>query len=361
VLVVDDMAANLVALEAALDGLPCELVTARSGEDALRQLLRGSFAAMLLDVHMPDMDGFEVARLARSNQASRDLPIIFLTAMDETEEAALRGYGSGAVDFLFKPFNPHVLRSKVQVFLDLHSSRQRLAAEIEAHRATMRELEAFSYTVSHDLRAPLRSIGGFTRILADDYRDRLDDDGHRNIERILGAVTRMNGLIDDLLGFARVTRSDLERSDVDLSSLAGEIVERLKAEDPARSADVVIAQGLKAHADRRLCAVVLENLLRNAWKFTAKRADARIELGVDEGRRSFFVRDNGAGFDPKHAAKLFGVFERLHSANEFEGTGIGLATVRRIVERHGGRVWAEARPGEGAMFGFTFESGDVTR
>jgi two-component system, sensor histidine kinase and response regulator len=356
VLMVDDVPANLVALEAALDGLDCELTPARSGNEALKHLLKGQFAVLLLDVQMPDMDGYEVAHWARSNEASREVPIIFLTAMHETEADVLRGYGSGAVDYLFKPINPHVLRSKVQIFLELHVSRQRLAEEIAAHRVTTRELEAFSYTVSHDLRAPLRSISSFTQILRDDYGDRIDETGRGYIERVLGAASRMDALINDLLELARVTQSDLLRTDVDVSKLSQEAIARLQAAEPARRVEVVVAPDLRVHADRRLCAVVLENLLGNAWKFTAKNDAARIEVGIHPGGTELFVRDNGAGFDMAHAKKLFAAFARLHSPKDFEGTGIGLATVRRIVERHGGRVRAESRVGEGATFSFTFDA-----
>jgi two-component system, sensor histidine kinase and response regulator len=354
VLMVDDVPANLIALDAALDGLDCELTAARSGNEALKHLLKGEFAVLLLDVQMPDMDGYEVAHWARSNETSRELPIIFLTALHETEEDVLRGYGSGAVDFLFKPINPHVLRSKVQIFLDLYVSRQRLAEEIAAHKVTARELEAFSYTVSHDLRAPLRSISSFTEILLEDYGDRLDETGRGHIARVLNAAGRMDALIKDLLELARVTQSDLLRGEVDISKLAAETVARLETAEPSRRVDVVIEPGLRAWADHRLCAVVLENLIGNAWKFTAKREDARIEVGRHPGSTELFVRDNGAGFDMAHAKKLFGAFARLHSTKDFEGTGIGLATVRRIVERHGGQVRAESGVGEGATFSFTF-------
>jgi signal transduction histidine kinase len=356
VLMVDDVPANLLALEAALEGLPCELVRARSGAEALKLLLQGEYAVVLLDVQMPEMDGYEVARRARGNDASRDVPIIFLTAMNQTEDNVLRGYGSGAVDLLFKPINPHVLRSKVQVFLDLYIGRQRLAQEIVAHKSTMKELEAFNYTVSHDLRAPLRSIDGFTRILAEDYAEKLDDEGKQHIARVRAAVGRMNALIEDLMALARVASSELHRSDVDVSRLAKEIVDRLAAAEPGRAVEVVIAPNLRAEADRGLCAVVLENLLGNAWKFTAKCESARIEVGGHETDGTYFIRDNGAGFDMAQAKRMFGVFQRLHSTKDFDGTGIGLATVRRIVERHGGRISADGEPGKGATFTFMFKA-----
>lgn len=355
VLIVDDVPANLVVLVAQLDGLDCELVRATSGSEALKLLHDGDYAVVLLDVQMPDIDGYQVARHARANVRTRDIPIIFLTAMVETEENMLRGYGTGAVDVLFKPANPTILRSKVQVFLELQASRARLAAEIEAHRRTMADLESFNYSVSHDLRAPLRAVEGFSRILKEEHGASLGPDGLKYLSRVLEAAHTMDRLIQDLLRLSRVLRADLTRTKVDLSALVRRAVERLEASDPKRRVDTVVEDGIIVDADAGLLAVVVDNLLGNAWKFTSKKPHARIEfgrLGVGP-RATYFVRDDGAGFDPTYSKKLFGVFQRLHSTTEFDGTGIGLATVNRIVTRHGGRVWAEGRPNEGAVFNFT--------
>ena len=282
VLIVDDVEANLVALEALLESVPCEVVRASSGNEALRQLLRRPFAVMLLDVQMPDMDGFEVARYARENSSTSDVPIIFITAMHETPENVLRGYSTGAFDFLFKPINPDVLRSKVQVFLDLHQSRKRLKDEIEAHRATLAELEAFNYSVSHDLRAPLRPLDGFSQALLDDYSDRLDERGVDYLKRIRAAAQRMGMLIEDLLELSRVSRAELRRQPVDLSNIVSSIVTELREGDPGREVEVVIAPGVQVQGDPRLLRIALENLVRNAWKFTNKRPRARLEFGVSD-------------------------------------------------------------------------------
>ena len=217
-----------------------------------------------------------------------------------------------------------------------------------------RELEAFSYSVSHDLRAPLRSIEGFSQILLEDYADRLDEEGEDYLGRVQAASRRMALLIDDLLILSRVTRSALKRETVDLSVLAREIAAELKNSQLEREAEFVIAGGLTANGDARLLRLALENLLNNAWKFTKREEKATIEFGSTTlgGReRVYFVRDNGVGFDEAYAGKLFGAFQRLHQ--EFEGTGIGLTTVQRIVRRHGGRVWAGGAVGEGATFYFT--------
>jgi signal transduction histidine kinase len=219
-----------------------------------------------------------------------------------------------------------------------------------------KELEAFSYSVSHDLRAPLRSIDGFSRILLEDYTDRLDEEGGDYLGRVRAASKHMNTLIEDLLDLSRVSRGPLRREVFDLSAVANDIVRKLERSQPERKVRFVAEEGIMAFGDANLLAVALENLLGNAWKFTSKKEVATIEFGAapyEGGDVAYYVRDDGAGFDPRYAEKLFGAFQRLHGAEDFEGTGIGLATVARIVHRHGGRVWAESQIGEGATFYFT--------
>ncbi len=229
---------------------------------------------------------------------------------------------------------------------------RRYASQLEAAN---KELEAFSYSVSHDLRAPLRSLDGFSQALLEDYHDRLDDTGRDFLQRVRAASQRMATLIDDLLSLSRVTRGELQVREVDLSALAGAAVAELQKSDPEREVSFTIAPDLVVRADPGLLRIVLQNLLANAWKFTGKRPRARVEVGAmaHDGRRAFFVRDDGAGFDMAYAAKLFGAFQRLHASDEFPGSGIGLATVQRIIHRHGGEVWAEGTPGRGATFYFT--------
>jgi PAS domain S-box-containing protein len=214
-----------------------------------------------------------------------------------------------------------------------------------------RELETFSYTVSHDLRSPLRAIDGFSRALVTDYADKLDDQAKHYFQRIRAGTQRMASLIDDLLKLARIGRIALRRSEIDISALASQVIIELQQRDPARVVDVEIADGLRAVADPALLRIVLENLLGNAWKFTVKRERATIV--VDGANGTFQVRDNGAGFDMAHADKLFVPFQRLHAVDDFEGSGIGLATVHRIIRHHGGRIWAEAELDRGATFFFT--------
>lgn len=254
-------------------------------------------------------------------------------------------------------------------FVDV-SERKRVEGELAQHRerleelvgertaqleAANKELEAFSYSVSHDLRAPLRAIDGFSQALLEDHGHDLGADARGYLDRVRTAVQRMGVLIDDLLELSRVSRAVMRIDEIDLSVMASEIVADRRAAEPQRHVEVVIAPALFALGDARLLAVAFTNLLDNAWKYTGRNPNARIEVGAEatNGERVFFVRDNGVGFDMQYADKLFGAFQRLHSERDFPGTGVGLATVARIVQRHGGRVWAEGVPGQGATFYFT--------
>ncbi len=376
ILLVDDQPANLVALEAMLHGLGQNLIQASSGREALKWLLTHEFAVVLLDVKMPEMDGFETATLIRQRDKSHHTPIIFLTAADKSQTQAVRGYAVGAVDYLVKPVVPEFVRSKVAVFVELAKKTELLrrqaellqiseqeARELAETRAELvrdlehknRELESFSYAVSHDLRAPLRRIESFGRAVQESQAERLDDAGRRYLDRMREASQQMSQLIDDVLYLARVTRTDMREQEVDLSGLVAVLLERMREAEPERQVEVKIRPGVTVTADGQLLRIAVENLLENAWKFTGKTPAARIEFGLTHmaGEPTYFVRDNGAGFDMTYANRLFGPFQRLHLATEFPGTGIGLATVQRIIHRHGGQVWAEAMLGQGATFHFT--------
>jgi signal transduction histidine kinase len=235
-----------------------------------------------------------------------------------------------------------------------HKAEEEVLRSNTELKAANKELQAFSYSVSHDLRSPLRSIDGFSLALLEDYQDKLDADGQDHLRRIRGATDRMAQLIDGMLNLARISRAAMARENVDLSSLAREIAAELQTSQPERRAAFSIPASLPATGDRVLLRVVLENLLSNAWKFTRELPNACIELGTQPNgsQRTYFVRDNGAGFDMHYAEKLFGVFQRMHRQSEFPGTGVGLATVQRIIHRHGGRIWAEAKPSQGATFYF---------
>ncbi|MGZ3455725.1 MAG: sensor histidine kinase [Polyangiales bacterium] len=245
-----------------------------------------------------------------------------------------------------------IAMENVQLFSELEARVRMRTAQLEAAN---RELEAFSYSVSHDLRAPLRTIDGYGTALEEDLGDRLDEKARGHLTRLRSASSRMNVLIDDLLGLARVGSGDMRDEAIDVSALARSIADELARQSPDRRFEIVVRDGVSARGDASLVRAVLENLLGNAFKFTARAPVAKIEVGsTQEGERAvFFVRDNGAGFDMKYAAKLFAPFQRLHSVKDFPGTGVGLATVQRIVHRHGGRIWADSKPGEGTTFFFT--------
>ena len=262
-----------------------------------------------------------------------------------------------AVDLAYEQFDED--RDLLERSLELSSqelmeANSKLRTVLDDLQHVNNELESFSYSVSHDLRAPLRGIDGFSQALLEDYADQVDAQGKDYIRRIRAGSQRMGQLIDDLLSLSQVTRSDMTHQSVDLSSLAQEIATELQQREPEREVEVVIAERVVAQGDSRLLRVTLENLLGNAWKYTRNHATARIEFGMtqNEGKATYFVRDDGAGFDMSYAENLFGAFQRMHGVAEFEGTGIGLATVQRIIHRHGGRVWAEAAVEQGATFYF---------
>jgi signal transduction histidine kinase/HAMP domain-containing protein len=247
------------------------------------------------------------------------------------------------------------VRTAIGIAFRVAESRHDTEELLRTTEAANRELEAFGYSVSHDLRRPLRAIDAFSRALVEDCAAQLPPEGHDHLRRITSGAQRMAELIDDLLALSKVTRGEFRRERVDLSAVATAILGELARNEPERRSEITIAPGVYAEADPKLMKIVLENLLGNAWKFTSKLAVAKIELGVADG--VYFVRDNGAGFEMQYAQTLFAPFQRLHTDKEFAGTGIGLATVSRIIQRHGGRIWAEAAVGEGATFRFTLPEG----
>jgi two-component system, sensor histidine kinase and response regulator len=361
ILIVDDYPENLLALEAVLEDLSQNIVRANSGEEALRQLLKQDFAVVLLDVKMPSMDGFETASLIRQRERSQFTPIIFLTGVERSEEQMRRGYELGAVDYLLKPYLPEVLRWKVTVFVDLYLKTQevkhfdeiqRLNRELEA---TNRELEAFSYTVSHDLRAPLDLVTGFAEILQTDFGYCLPEQGQDYLSRLLKNSQRMGQLIEDLLAFSRESRQPLIKRTVTPGEIVTQVVEELEAIYPDYHVDVNVTNLPLCQADPALLRQVYYNLLSNSFKYTSTREKPVVEIGCGEmdGKTVYYVKDNGVGFDMGQADKLFTVFHRLHSAEEFEGTGLGLAIVHQIIRRHGGHIWADAETDHGATFYFT--------
>jgi DNA-binding response OmpR family regulator len=381
ILAVDDSPTYLHELVAALQGESYDVVIARSGEEALQLLSVQAVDCILLDLVMPGIGGEETCRRIKAAPGLREIPLVMLTAHSE-QETMLAGLGAGADDYLTKSTDFEVVRARIRAqirrrqfedeqrrFREQILRLERDAAEAEAARELAetradlveqlerknRELEAFSYSVSHDLRAPLRSIDGFSKALLDQYGAQLEPRAQDYLGRVRAAAQRMGELIDDLLELSRVGRAALRSERVDLSAIAVSVAAELARSAPEREAEWVIEPGIEADADPRLLRVVLENLLGNAWKFSCKTDGARIEVStlVEANQRVYYVRDNGAGFDMSYAGKLFTPFTRLHAEREFAGTGIGLATVQRIIDRHGGRIWAEGEVGKGAVVSFT--------
>jgi signal transduction histidine kinase len=397
VLIVEDSATQARALEIVLTSEGFEVELAGDAESGLARLQAKPFDLVVSDIIMPGISGYDLCRKVKSQRATKNIPVILLTTLSDPLDI-IQGLESGADNFITKPYDPNYLVARVNALLASRRLRQsrklqmgieifflgkpftitsekeqildllictfedivRTNRELQLSKNALalanQELEAFSYSVSHDLRAPLRAIDGFSHALASECADSLGDDGIGYLKHIRSAVTRMGQLIDDLLSLARVSRTELHRGPLLLDEIARDCVEALHSSDPERQVTWVIPSELQADGDPKLLRIALENLLGNAWKFTRKTPRARIELGKQSGRESeplYFIRDNGAGFDMAYADRLFAPFQRLHSASEFEGTGVGLATVQRIIHRHGGRVWAEGDPQRGATFFFS--------
>jgi two-component system sensor histidine kinase/response regulator len=370
ILLVDDREENLLSLEVVLADKNYELVKAHSGRDALKILLtEQDFALILMDVQMPIMDGFETAELIRQSEKLKHVPIIFLTANNNAPDNIFKGYQAGAVDYILKPFSIQILQAKVSVFVELYNKSRELRIQGEHLRRVNeqmaqhaedlirinQELESFSYSVSHDLRAPLRAISGFARLLKEGYNDKLDDEGKRILSIIGNNGMKMGKLIDDLLAFSRLGRKELEKKPISMNELLKNVLIDIE-KTVTHKATITIESLPDVRSEDTLMHQVLYNLITNAIKYSSKKEEPVIHVGYFTDKKEgnvYFVKDNGVGFDMSYYDKLFGVFQRLHSAEDFEGTGIGLAIVHRIISKHGGRIWAEGKANEGAAFYFT--------
>jgi signal transduction histidine kinase len=393
ILLVDDRPANLLTLESILEDLGQELVQATSGKEALRHLLRDDFAVILLDVKMPEMDGFETATLIRERERSRHTPIVFLTAHKD-EEHLFRGYYAGAVDFLYKPINPEVLRSKVSVFVDLSSKTELLRrqtamlqarnAELEQTVAQLKKAEAqiralnadleervrgrtaelsrsneelrqFAYAASHDLKEPMRTIASYTQLLTQRYGDSFDADGKEFFGYVVDGVKRMDMLLADLLSYSQHlgAKSTVFQS-VNTQAVLTGVLMNLQASIQETKASVTHDPlPTDVPSDFAQLSQIFQNLVSNAIKYRGSRPP-EIHIWADdkEDEWVFHVRDNGLGIDPAYRDQIFGIFKRLHG-REFPGTGMGLAICKKIVERHGGRIWIESEIDKGSTFSFS--------
>jgi two-component system NtrC family sensor kinase len=389
ILAVDDSLTYLHELGSALRDEGYDVVLAHSGEEAIEMLAVQSVDCILMDLMMPGIGGQETCRRIKASQTLRNTPLIMLTAVED-RQALIEGLATGADDYIAKSHEFDVLRARIQAQIrrkqfedenrrirdqllrsELEAAEARAARIIAEAKAELveelkyknEELESFSYSVSHDLRAPLRSIEGFSQALVEDYGDSLDETAQGYLSRIKTSTARMSQLIDDMLQLSRVSRAEVNRGKVDVSALAQEVADELGRQNAGRTVSVQIQPGLHAQADHGLLKVLFENLLGNAWKFTQRADHARIEVTTESraAETVFMVRDNGAGFDMAYAGKLFQPFQRLHTVSDFPGTGIGLATVRRVVDHHGGRVWAEGAVGSGATVFFTIPAHRIKR
>ena len=418
VLIVDDNTTNRKLLSAVLQAEEMNTFEASDGRHALAILESEKVDAVISDILMPNMDGYQLCHRVRKSEKFGGLPFIHYTSTytspvdrklsasvgadryiskpapsqllietlrELTTEAKTRAQRTAALSddvVLMREYNVVLVRKleerneELEVMQgELLRTNQRLQARtdelarLNEHleqrvrertaelEAANRELEAFSYSVSHDLLAPLRSIDGFSRQLAEDCADTIGEAGQRLLQRVRAASRRMGQLIDALLTLSRVTRAELRRETVDLSLLGRIVAAELRQSEPQRQVEFVAAPGLTVAGDPHLLRAALENLLGNAWKFTRNTPGARVELGREAraGGTVYFVRDNGAGFDMAYADQLFSAFKQLNPGPEFAGHGIGLATVQRILARHGGRIWADSKPDQGATFFFAFE------
>src|SRR4051794_1825117 len=374
-LLVDDRPENLLALEAVLEPLGHKMVRAESGEEALRHLLSGDFAVIVLDVQMPGMDGFETADQIKQRERTRDIPIIFLTAMSRDADHRMQGFAAGAVDYIFKPVEPDLLRAKVSVFVELHQKNRllqeqqlELAAELrERRRAEERlarkseelersngDLEQFAYIASHDLQEPLRVMAGYLELLADRAGEGLDTKAKQWVAKGLGMADRMSALLADLLAFARAGAGSRQPVAVNLDDAAAIALDNLSAAVRDAGAQISVEHDLgQVEAVPSEAVQILQNVIGNAIKYRADDAPVVVvsSEAVDE-MVQVAVTDNGRGVPEEHLDRVFGMFERVEGG-PYPGTGLGLAVCRRLVERSGGRIWMERNAGPGVTVRFT--------
>lgn len=367
ILLVDDSPDKLLAIESVLEDLGQNLIRARSGEEALRLLLKHEFAVILLDVNMPGLDGFETAALIRQRRALKDIPIIFVTALSTTDSDVFRGYTFGAVDYMLTPIVPGILRTKVGVFVELYRKQHELKVKAEALRLlnekleararelseVNHELESFCYTIAHDLRAPLRAMEGFTSILLEENEAKLGVEAHEYGMRIQQAATRMDRMIQELLSYSRLTLMNFQPEPVRLSRVFKDVLAQLHWHIEQKKAVVDLKRSSRlVYGHHGMIVQVFANLINNALKFVPDDRQPHIEIQdeVINDHVRVLVSDNGIGIAPEHQKRIFRVFERLHERDQYEGTGIGLAIVDKAVQRMKGRVGLESNPGKGSTF-----------
>lgn len=358
ILLVDDRWENLLATEKVLRPLEAEIFKASSGNEALSLVLRHHFAIVLLDVQMPEMDGFETAVLMQEHESMAGVPIIFVTAISKEEKYASQAAEIGAVDYIFKPINPDILKSKVKVYLDLYVQREQILHLNAVLSQSNEELERFAYICSHDMQEPVRMMNAFAGLLADSSEHALDEGSRRYLNFILDNARRMQKMISDILTFSRVGREDVHFEKVDCDAILDEILSEFEDVIVSKRAQVTWAPLPCVETSSTLVRVLLQNLIGNALKF--QNGDRPPEITIAAVRQGnfwrFSVKDNGIGIDEGFRTRIFTIFQRLHRKEEYPGTGIGLSTCRKFVQLCGGDIDFASTPGEGTTFFFTLPS-----
>lgn len=367
ILIVDDRWQNLLATKALLKTLDAEMFTAESGEAALNLVLVNDFAIVLLDVQMPIMDGFETARLMKTRPNMQTVPIIFVTAISKEDHFATEAAAIGAVDYIFKPINPDILKSKVKVYLDLYRQREQILQLNATLRQSNEELERFAYVCSHDMQEPVRNMNIFAGLLAEDAKDQLDASAQDYVRYIGENAARMQKMIRDILSFSRIGREELVFEEVDSQKMFDEVVREF-ADSIVKKQARITTDGLPVlQTSPTLLRVLLQNLIGNALKFQDGSAPPEIRVtcrhergqergqdrGQDRGMWCFDIADNGIGIDPVFSNRIFTIFQRLHREEDYPGTGIGLSTCRKFARLCGGDITFTSQPGHGSVFTFT--------
>jgi len=402
-MVVEDSKLQATMLKALLREHHFRVRVFTNGAEAYAAAIESPPVLIISDVIMPEMDGYELCEKIKNSPTLRDIPVILLTSLQDPMDI-IKGLQSGSDNFITKPYESKYLLSRINYLLAnrelrgagasdmvlnimfngnkfainserkqildlllsvyetaIHQNRELLDTQAQLQRTNEhlitanRDLESFSYTISHDLRTPLNHISVSAQLLQQDYLKNIDEQGRSYVETIISTTRAMTEMINDLLQFSRSGSVSIQRKLVDLSDLARKVMEWIYKDDPQRPITVEIQDGMMVTGDQSLLMVVLKNLFGNAWKYSSRQTAPEIRFGSmkKEGETIYFIRDNGAGFDMNQSGNLFTPFFRLHSQDDFPGTGVGLATARRILERHGGRIWAEGEPGKGASFFFT--------
>jgi two-component system, sensor histidine kinase and response regulator len=346
ILIVDDRRENLIALEKVLEDLDIEIVTATNGNDALRSLLNHKFALIILDVMMPEMDGYELAELIRGQKETRKIPLIFLTAMDSTDRLIFRGYQAGAVDYLFKPVDDHILLSKVNVFVQLDQQKMEL-------ERSNRDLEIFAGIASHDLKAPLRKIQNLGDFLKEDYKNILDEKGNKYITNIQSMAMQLSKLTDSLLEYSRINNETESFESVELDDIVERVINNLEVQIQETQGDIRVGKLPVVKGMPFLLIQLFQNLISNALKFHRSEEPPRVDIeanAIGNGFWKISVKDNGIGFDEKYSEQIFKPFKRLVNKSKFEGSGIGLASCQKIANHHRGNIMCCSELGKGSLF-----------